>query len=61
VTIFAPTVPSICFIDAGYIGGPSIALIADCSPNLTVNVPLNESRIVACNEADSGPVARGFA
>jgi UDPglucose 6-dehydrogenase len=44
-------VQSICCIGAGYVGGPTCAVIADKCPNIVVNVvDLNEDRIKAWNK-----------
>ena len=44
---------NICCIGAGYVGGPTMAVIADKSPNLQINViDLNERRISLWNESD---------
>lgn len=44
---------SICCIGAGYVGGPTMAVIAQKCPNIKVTVvDLNESRIAAWNDAD---------
>ena len=44
---------TICCIGAGYVGGPTMAVIADKSPNLQINViDLNERRISLWNESD---------
>ena len=43
----------ICCIGAGYVGGPTMAVIADRCPDLQVTVvDLNEQRIAAWNDAD---------
>ncbi|MFN5194547.1 MAG: nucleotide sugar dehydrogenase [Cyanobacteriota bacterium] len=47
------TVRSICCIGAGYVGGPTMAVIADRCPHVQVTVvDLNEQRIAAWNDAD---------
>ncbi|MCS5698512.1 nucleotide sugar dehydrogenase [Cyanobium sp. FGCU-52] len=52
VTAPAP-VRSICCIGAGYVGGPTMAVIADRCPGIQVTVvDLNEQRIAAWNDAD---------
>ena len=46
-------IDSICCIGAGYVGGPTMAVIAQKCPNIKVTVvDLNESRIAAWNDAD---------
>tara|TARA_Y100001968_G_C19454192_1_gene771070 strand:- start:2320 stop:3753 length:1434 start_codon:yes stop_codon:yes gene_type:complete len=46
-------VKSICCIGAGYVGGPTMAVIADRCPDIQVKVvDLNEDRIRAWNEKD---------
>jgi UDPglucose 6-dehydrogenase len=46
----------ICCIGAGYVGGPTMAVIADRCPDVTVNVvDMNQSRVDAWN-SDSLPV-----
>ena len=43
----------ICCIGAGYVGGPTMSVIADKCPNITVNVvDLNQERINAWNNKD---------
>jgi UDPglucose 6-dehydrogenase len=47
------SVRSICCIGAGYVGGPTMAVIADRCPDLQVTVvDLNEQRIAAWNDVD---------
>jgi UDPglucose 6-dehydrogenase len=47
------TIRSICCIGAGYVGGPTMAVIADRCPAIQVTVvDLNASRIAAWNDAD---------
>ena len=54
VPVPAP-VRSICCIGAGYVGGPTMAVIADRCPWIQVTVvDLNEHRIAAWNDADLG-------
>jgi UDPglucose 6-dehydrogenase len=53
----APTTPpqirTICCIGAGYVGGPTMAVIADRCPDIQVLVvDLNATRIAAWNDAD---------
>jgi len=49
----APLIQSICCIGAGYVGGPTMAVIADRCPGIQVTVvDLNQSRIDAWNDAD---------
>ncbi|KAK2611469.1 hypothetical protein N8I77_004806 [Diaporthe amygdali] len=46
----APPVRNICFVGAGFVGGPTAALIAYHNPSITVNVvDLNTERIAAWN------------
>ena len=48
-----PTIRSICCIGAGYVGGPTMAVIADRCPEVQVTVvDLNAERIAAWNGAD---------
>ncbi|MBM5816493.1 MAG: nucleotide sugar dehydrogenase [Cyanobacteria bacterium K_Offshore_surface_m2_239] len=48
-----PPVRSICCIGAGYVGGPTMAVIADRCPDIKVTVvDLNEERISAWNHHD---------
>jgi UDPglucose 6-dehydrogenase len=48
-----PTIRSICCIGAGYVGGPTMAVIADRCPHVQVTVvDLNPERIAAWNGAD---------
>ena len=47
------SIKSICCIGAGYVGGPTMAVIADRCPHIQVTVvDLNESRIAAWNNSD---------
>jgi UDPglucose 6-dehydrogenase len=47
------TIRSICCIGAGYVGGPTMAVIADRCPQIQVTVvDLNAARIAAWNDAD---------
>jgi UDPglucose 6-dehydrogenase len=47
------TVRTICCIGAGYVGGPTMAVIADRCPHIQVTVvDLNAERIAAWNDAD---------
>ena len=49
------SVRRICCIGAGYVGGPTMAVIADRCPDLQVAVvDLNEQRIAAWNDSDLG-------
>jgi UDPglucose 6-dehydrogenase len=49
-------IKSICCIGAGYVGGPTMAMIAAKCPDITVRVvDINEARIAAWN-SDSLPV-----
>ena len=48
-----PTISSICCIGAGYVGGPTMAVIADRCPAVQVTVvDINQERIDAWNAAD---------
>ncbi len=48
-----PTIQSICCIGAGYVGGPTMAVIADRCPQIQVTVvDLNAARIAAWNDSD---------
>ena len=48
------TIQRICCIGAGYVGGPTMAVIADRCPNLEVTVvDLNQARIDAWNDPDT--------
>lgn len=48
-----PKVRRICCIGAGYVGGPTMAVIADRCPDIQVTVvDLNRDRIAAWNDAD---------
>jgi UDPglucose 6-dehydrogenase len=48
-----PTIRSVCCIGAGYVGGPTMAVIADRCPDVQVTVvDLNAERIAAWNGAD---------
>lgn len=48
-----PTISSICCIGAGYVGGPTMAVIADRCPDVQVTVvDLSAERIAAWNSAD---------
>lgn len=48
-------VKSICCIGAGYVGGPTMAVIAQKCPDINVTVvDLNEARIAAWNDTDFG-------
>lgn len=50
-TFGSKRVQNVCCIGAGYVGGPTCAVIADKCPHITVNVvDLNEERIKAWNE-----------
>ena len=47
-------IKNICCIGAGYVGGPTMAVIADKCPEIQVNViDINELRIKAWNSADT--------
>ena len=44
---------NICCIGAGYVGGPTMSVIADKCPNLTINVvDINQERIDQWNQSD---------
>ncbi|MEZ7495044.1 nucleotide sugar dehydrogenase [Leeuwenhoekiella aequorea] len=46
-------IKNICCIGAGYVGGPTMAIIAQKSPEITVTVvDINEKRIAAWNDED---------
>ena len=48
-----PTIRSICCIGAGYVGGPTMAVIADRCPEVNVTVvDINQDRIAAWNNSD---------
>jgi len=47
------SIKNICCIGAGYVGGPTMSVIADKCPHLTINVvDLNEERINLWNSDD---------
>ena len=47
------TIQRICYIGAGYVGGPTMAVIADRCPEIQVTVvDINKARIDAWNDAD---------
>ena len=49
----APAIRTICCIGAGYVGGPTMAVIADRCPGIQVTVvDLNAERIAAWNDPD---------
>ena len=51
----SPTIRCICCIGAGYVGGPTMAVIADRCPQIQVTVvDLNAERIAAWNDPDLG-------
>ena len=53
VTGSAPAIRTICCIGAGYVGGPTMAVIADRCPQIQVTVvDLNAERIAAWNDPD---------
>jgi UDPglucose 6-dehydrogenase len=53
VTGTVPAIRTICCIGAGYVGGPTMAVIADRCPGIQVTVvDLNAERIAAWNDAD---------
>ena len=46
-------IKKICCIGAGYVGGPTMAVIADNCPHLDINVvDINEERIKCWNDPD---------
>lgn len=46
-------IKSICCIGAGYVGGPTMAIIAAKCPHIKVTVvDMNEARIAAWNDVD---------
>ena len=46
-------IKNICCMGAGYVGGPTMAVIADHCPNIQVTVvDLNQQRIDAWNDSD---------
>ena len=46
-------IKNICCIGAGYVGGPTMAVIADKCPNINVEVvDIDEERIMKWNEQD---------
>ena len=46
-------IKNICCIGAGYVGGPTMTVMAEKCPDLTFNVvDINEERINAWNEKD---------
>ena len=48
-----PAIQRICCIGAGYVGGPTMAVIADRCPDVQVTVvDLNAERIAAWNDPD---------
>ncbi|MDI9407588.1 MAG: hypothetical protein QM522_12860, partial [Chitinophagaceae bacterium] len=48
-----PVIQTICCIGAGYVGGPTMAVIADRCPHIQVTVvDLNQARIDAWNDPD---------
>merc|ERR1719327_2330605 len=48
-----PTDPKICCLGAGYVGGPTMSVIAKMCPEIKVTVcDLNERRIAAWNSAN---------
>ena len=53
MTSVRPPIHAICCIGAGYVGGPTMAVIADRCPHIQVTVvDLNVERIAAWNDAD---------
>ena len=47
------TIQRICCIGAGYVGGPTMAVIADRCPQIQVQVvDINQARIDAWNDVD---------
>ncbi|HEX8269230.1 MAG TPA: UDP-glucose 6-dehydrogenase [Flavobacterium sp.] len=50
-------ITKICCIGAGYVGGPTMAIIAQKCPDITVTVvDLNEARIAAWNDEDANNI-----
>ena len=50
------TIRNICCIGAGYVGGPTMAVIADKCPEIQVNVvDINQNRINEWNVENIGP------
>ena len=48
------SIKNICCIGAGYVGGPTMAVIADKCPHIEVNVvDINKDRILAWNSANT--------
>ncbi|MGB4534134.1 MAG: nucleotide sugar dehydrogenase, partial [Synechococcus sp.] len=48
-----PSIRSICCIGAGYVGGPTMAVIADRCPDVKVTVvDINQDRIAGWNNSD---------
>lgn len=53
ISVFFMKVKNICCIGAGYVGGPTMAIIAQKSPEINVTVvDINEKRIAAWNDPD---------
>ena len=51
------TIKNICCIGAGYVGGPTMTVIADKCPQIEVNVvDINEDRILAWNNPDTDKI-----
>ena len=49
----AKQIKNICCIGAGYVGGPTMAVIADKCPDIQINiVDINKERINAWNDSD---------
>ena len=47
------SIKNICCIGAGYVGGPTMAVIADKCPHLVINVvDINQKRIESWNNSD---------
>ena len=56
-----PTILRICCIGAGYVGGPTMAVIAQKCPGVEVTVvDINEDRIAAWNSEDLPVYERGL-
>ena len=50
---FSTEIKSICCIGAGYVGGPTMAVIADNCPEINIHVvDINKERINAWNHSD---------
>ena len=55
------SIKNICCIGAGYVGGPTMAVIAKKCPHINVNVvDINEQRILAWNSLDLSKYCIGY-